>query len=172
MTNKFSNSIRASLAGAIALTMVSVTTPARAGNDLVEGVVGGFFGAALLNELQKQQEKQRRKNQRAKANPTVKEIQSLLNNLGYPAGTPDGLYGKKTGSALTSFMADYGSSYDGKADGNELAMLRQAKAGTIARVSTRDGGSVTDLAAIDNVGFTQIPPYINDYVKTYEDSGV
>ena len=54
----------------------------------------------------------------------VKEIQSLLNQLGFPARHFDGLYGKKTKNALNGFYGEYGGEYDGKADDNELADLR------------------------------------------------
>ena len=38
-----------------------------------------------------------------KPDATVREIQTLLNELGYPAGTADGLYGRKTGNAPYQF---------------------------------------------------------------------
>ena len=68
---------------------------------------------------------------RKKADPIVKEIQQLLNDVGYPAGKPDGLAGKNTNTALTNFMRDYGEVYDGKPSDNELAKLRGVKSGII-----------------------------------------
>ena len=58
-----------------------------------------------------------------KADETVRSIQKLLNELGYNAGTADGLYGRKTGNALTEFYQSIGQKYDGKADAEELAAL-------------------------------------------------
>ena len=58
-----------------------------------------------------------------KADETVRSIQKLLNELGYNAGTADGLYGRKTGNALTEFYQSIGQKYDGKADAEELAVL-------------------------------------------------
>ena len=50
-----------------------------------------------------------------KADETVRSVQKLLNELGYNAGTADGLYGRKTGNALTEFYQSIGQKYDGKA---------------------------------------------------------
>ena len=74
-----------------------------------------------------------------KPDATVREIQSLLNELGYPAGAFDGLYGRKTGNALTEFMKDYGEVYDGKAGDEELAILRLAANGQIRKSGSFSG---------------------------------
>jgi len=47
--------------------------------------------------------------------PTIKAIQNRLNQLGYNAGTEDGLAGEKTVKALQNFLLDRG--YDVGADG-------------------------------------------------------
>ena len=57
---------------------------------------------------------------------TVDFAQSMLNRLGYDAGAVDGVYGKKTRSALESFYADNNGSYDGKLDANEITDLQAA----------------------------------------------
>jgi hypothetical protein len=43
----------------------------------------------------------------------VRETQSLLNQLGYSAGTEDGLYGKGTGQAIQAYQKDTGLAVDG-----------------------------------------------------------
>lgn len=43
----------------------------------------------------------------------VKNLQGLLNSLGFTAGTPDGSFGKKTASAVIMFQSKYGLSADG-----------------------------------------------------------
>lgn len=53
----------------------------------------------------------------------VREIQQRLNKLGYDAGSPDGLEGPKTRSAITGFQKDYGMSSDGVASTELLAVL-------------------------------------------------
>lgn len=54
---------------------------------------------------------------------TVLEAQRVLNKLGYNAGTVDGLYGRKTKSALNSFYSDRGGEFDGNLDSNEVIDL-------------------------------------------------
>ena len=77
---------------------------------------------------------------RKKADPIVKEIQELLNDLGYPAGKPDGFTGKNTNTALKNFMSDYGEIYDGKPSDNELAKLRGIKSGIIQKADNAQSG--------------------------------
>ena len=57
---------------------------------------------------------------------TVDNAQSMLNRLGYNAGTVDGAYGAKTRGALEEFYVDNGGSYDGKLDANEITDLLAA----------------------------------------------
>lgn len=44
----------------------------------------------------------------------VKKVQKMLNKKGYSCGTPDGVLGKKTISALKQFQRDKGLTVDGK----------------------------------------------------------
>ncbi len=44
---------------------------------------------------------------------TVKQVQQKLNELGYDAGTPDGVAGAKTREAVTAFQRDKGLTADG-----------------------------------------------------------
>lgn len=182
MKNTIKNTIKAAAVASIAFTFAvgSTTAPAHAGNDLVEGVVGGFFGAAILNELQKaqqaaEQKKKRKSGGRAKADPVVKEIQSLLNQLGFPAGTADGLYGKKTKNALNGFYGEYGGEYDGKADDNELADLRLIASGTQARLSTNSPIVSEDPTLLANTStdfkvrmFEDIPYVAQEYATMFD----
>ena len=43
----------------------------------------------------------------------VEELQQVLNDLGYPAGPADGIFGAKTDSAVREFQADNGLTVDG-----------------------------------------------------------
>ncbi|MGH8556728.1 MAG: peptidoglycan-binding protein [Methylococcales bacterium] len=64
----------------------------------------------------------------------VKEIQSLLNKLGYEAGPVDGLTGKKTRSAIRKFQIESGMQVDGEASPKILLALREHR----IRPSTTD----------------------------------
>lgn len=57
-----------------------------------------------------------------KPDATVLAIQRRLNELGYNAGTPDGLFGNKTRTAIQAFQRDSGLVADGIAD---TSLLRQ-----------------------------------------------
>ena len=59
---------------------------------------------------------------------TVLAIQRRLNDLGYNAGTPDGLFGNKTRAAIQSFQRDNGIAVDGVASSKLLALLELAQA--------------------------------------------
>ena len=85
------------------------------------------------------------KRPRKKADETVRSIQKLLNELGYNAGTADGLYGRKTGNALTAFYNSIGLTYDGKADAEELAVLKDFAANGAAGSTQPAQGNMDDI---------------------------
>ena len=51
------------------------------------------------------------------------KAQHLLNELGYNAGVPDGLYGSRTESAIRKFYRSKGRNFDGSLDSKELLEL-------------------------------------------------
>lgn len=57
---------------------------------------------------------------------TVQAIQRKLNELGYEAGTADGLMTAGTRSAIMAFQRDVGLAQDGQPDGDLLALLNSA----------------------------------------------
>ena len=60
----------------------------------------------------------------ANSNSYVRGSQYMLNQLGYAAGTEDGIKGKNTIKALTKFYADNSKVFDGTIDDNELIELK------------------------------------------------
>ncbi len=130
-------------------TMVStslLTLPSHAGSrDFVGGVAVGVGGTLLYQHLKKKKKKNqavRRKNSSTKsrsysapARPTIAtvvtsradvvDIQSRLNQLGFDAGTPDGIPGKRTRAAVRGFQQSIGSNPTGKLTQSELAILYQ-----------------------------------------------
>src|SRR3546814_3909187 len=64
---------------------------------------------------------------------TVQAIQRRLNELGYEAGTADGLMGRRTSSAIVAFQRDMGLTQDGQPGGDLLALLNSAS--SVARNS-------------------------------------
>jgi len=55
----------------------------------------------------------------------VKEMQENLNSLGYNVGTPDGLAGKKTRAAVSTFQKDYGLPENGQLNPGTIKLLRK-----------------------------------------------
>lgn len=60
------------------------------------------------------------------ASDDTREAQKILNELGYDAGTIDGVLGKKTEHALNEFYSKISGSYDGTIDINEITDLKLA----------------------------------------------
>ena len=58
----------------------------------------------------------------------IKQIQTLLSELGYNPGPLDGVYGSKTQASLQNYYFDRNKVYDGKPDANELADLQSTVA--------------------------------------------
>ncbi len=55
----------------------------------------------------------------------VKEMQGILNSLGYDTGTPDGLAGRKTRAAVSAFQKDYGLPENGQLNPGTIKLLRK-----------------------------------------------
>ena len=65
---------------------------------------------------------------------TVRQIQLLLDYLGYSPGDADGIAGKNTRAAVAEFQADYGLTADGDPGAATQKMLIGAIAGTAEKV--------------------------------------
>lgn len=71
--------------------------------------------------------KQKPKNDKAISYAQIKEIQTLLNALGYSVGKPDGVVGSKTRNALRDFQTKHKIPADGFASVAMLKKLQQAQ---------------------------------------------
>lgn len=58
--------------------------------------------------------------------PAVKKLQIALNMLGFEAGKPDGVYGRKTARAVSAFQVEAGVTATGRADPETLKAIEQA----------------------------------------------
>ncbi|MCB1864732.1 MAG: peptidoglycan-binding protein [Chromatiales bacterium] len=56
----------------------------------------------------------------------IRDLQGMLNGLGYDTGTPDGLPGRKTAQAVTAFQRDQGMTASGELDSATIAAIRKA----------------------------------------------
>ena len=64
-------------------------------------------------------------NEQAMSVADVKELQKLLNAIGFDSGTPDGRVGRQTRSAVRAYQDKSGLPTDGHASGHLLKKLRQ-----------------------------------------------
>jgi len=87
---------------------------ADAGDALVGGIIGGVIGGAIVNE----RNKTRRTTTTTKrvvvtprysaARAENREVQTALNYFGFPAGTPDGVLGRRSRTAVAQYQGTLG----------------------------------------------------------------
>lgn len=173
MKRYLNTATKSTLAASVALTLaIGVSTPAKAGNDFLKTVVGGAIVIGAIKEFEKIQKSKSGKQTGStkKPDPVVKSIQTYLNELGYPAGKPDGFAGKNTNKALTQFMSDQGTGYDGTPSQNELAMLEAASKKVNTRLSTQNKSGWKDPDTVtqsQSFAFNDIPSIVTHYHETF-----
>jgi len=88
----------------------------------------GDLGEPLLKRMERADApKPARKARTPVGKQLVREIQKELNRLGYPAGTSDGIIGRRTVDAAKAFQRDIGLSDSGKLTPGLLRSLRAAR---------------------------------------------
>ncbi|SMP00020.1 Putative peptidoglycan binding domain-containing protein [Thalassovita litoralis] len=102
----FSKSLKTAVAAALIAS--STAAPAFADN-LGAAIVGGIIGGALMNEAARNKQKKRTY---SSANSVTRqqnrETQTALNYFGFPAGTPDGVMGSRSRSAVSQYQVYMG----------------------------------------------------------------
>ena len=97
---------------AVLATTLAVTSsgPVMAGSgDVVGGIIGGIIGGAIVSESQRNRRTTtRRTTTTSSARAENREVQTALNYFGFPAGTPDGVMGRKSRSAISGYQAHMG----------------------------------------------------------------
>ena len=68
----------------------------------------------------------------------VRQAQKMLNQLGYKAGSVDGIAGKNTNRAMQDFMTSVGRTFDGSIDSEEVSLLSDATGIVISPYRYRD----------------------------------
>ena len=96
--------------------------PVLAGSgDLAAGLIGGIIGGALVNQQRAQPRRatidpSTRSTRAAAPNPERqrnREVQTALNYFGFDAGSPDGVLGRRSRSAVSSMEAFLAMPVDG-----------------------------------------------------------
>ncbi len=90
-------------------TIIAVSGVGRADADIGEAIVGGIIGGVIVNEATKNRQKRTTKVYRAPAysaaRAEAREVQTALNYFGFPAGTPDGVLGRRSRAAISQYQA-------------------------------------------------------------------
>ncbi len=116
-----SKTIKLALVAALAL---SAPVGPAAASDLGAALVGGILGGVIVNEAGKNK-------RRTTSNSTAysaqrqqnRETQSSLNYFGFPAGTPDGVMGRKSRTAIAQYQAYLGFPSSGQLTAYERDFL-------------------------------------------------
>ncbi|MDD7908503.1 peptidoglycan-binding domain-containing protein [Pseudovibrio exalbescens] len=118
--------VSGAVAMALGLTLSASTALAGAGDFLV-GVGVGAIGKTIYDKVTRKPSAPPQSIPQA-SNPQReqnRDIQNRLNVLGYNAGTPDGIVGRKTRGAINAFQTDKGFPATGTLNDEELALLYQ-----------------------------------------------
>ena len=89
--------------------IIAVSAVGRADADIGEAIVGGIIGGVIVNEATKNRQRTAKKVYRAPVNSAARaearQIQTSLNYFGFPAGTPDGVLGRRSRAAISQYQA-------------------------------------------------------------------
>lgn len=139
---------------AAALMTVPATRVAADGRDFAAGIVAGVVGSAIVRNAGKQKRVVRKKTykKRAPAVPAYirqerRDIQTSLNYFGFPAGTADGVLGRKSRAAISAYQAHLGYPATGQLTDYEKNFLLQSYNRAIA-----GGAATSQLIAASPVG--------------------
>lgn len=131
---------RHSMIGVVCASLALAPIPALADNAFVGGLVGGIIGSAIANQPRQKVVKRTYVAPRA-ASPSVssaareanRTTQTALNYFGFNSGTPDGIMGSRSRSAISSFQVHMGYAPTGQLTEYERDFLvssyRRAQAG-------------------------------------------
>ena len=114
-------------ASAALAAMIAVTSVGRADADIGDAIVGGIIGGVIVNEASKNRQRTVKKVYRAPANSAARaearEVQTALNYFGFPAGTPDGILGQRSRTAISQYQAHLGYPVTGYLNEYEKSFL-------------------------------------------------
>ncbi|WP_189437276.1 peptidoglycan-binding domain-containing protein [Pseudovibrio japonicus] len=114
------------LTSALCLSLAISATSARAGSeDFIFGLGAGIIGSAIVNGAKQNgsQPQRRTTTRRSNFSAETQDIQMRLNMLGFDAGRPDGVSGRRTRQAIRHFQISIGAYASGKLDNRQIAKL-------------------------------------------------
>lgn len=127
---------RISLNATLAVSLVAAPLPALANDALIGGIIGGVIGGAISNSNNKQRAAPKRTYQQASKprssgvssaqRESNRQAQVALNYFGFNSGTPDGVLGRNSRAAISSYQAHLGYSPTGQLTSFEKDFLISA----------------------------------------------
>lgn len=123
---------------AASLTLSPAGPVLAGGGDVVGGIIGGIIGGAIVSESQRNRTRRSGTRAPSPARAEAREVQTSLNYFGFPAGTPDGVLGRQSRSAISSYQVHMGYPVTGQLTQYEKSFLLSSYHRAIA------GGAVTN----------------------------
>ncbi|RLJ60143.1 putative peptidoglycan binding protein [Litoreibacter meonggei] len=118
---------------AAAMITVPATRVSAGSGDFAAGIVAGVVGSAIVRNAGKQKRVVRRKTYTKKravvpsyVRQERREIQTSLNYFGFPAGSPDGVLGRRSRAAISNYQAHMGYPATGQLTDYEKNFLLQS----------------------------------------------
>ena len=140
----FSSKIAMALVAASLVALPAQRVSADAG-DVAAGVLLGVIGSAAVNSQKKKKKKVVYVDSAKRAE--TREVQTALNYFGFPAGTPDGVSGRKTRNAISTMQVFLGY----PATGQLTEFEKQFLVGSYHR-AVAGGAATAQLAAANPNG--------------------
>lgn len=119
----FSKSLKTALAATIIFTSVGGPTAA---DNLGAALLGGIIGGAIVSGANRNKRTTTRSNANSAARVQNRATQTSLNYFGFPAGTPDGVMGRKSKAAISHYQGYMGYPVTGQLTEYELGFLNSA----------------------------------------------
>lgn len=100
------------VAASLALTPVAPAL-ADTGDAILGGIIGGVIGGVVVNESNKNRARQQTTTRTVTVVPSAtraanQEVQVALNHFGFPVGSPDGVLGRQSRSAISQYQMTLG----------------------------------------------------------------
>jgi peptidoglycan hydrolase-like protein with peptidoglycan-binding domain len=117
-------------------------------SDIAGGIIGGIIGGVIVNEAAKNRTRTTTTTTRPRVNSAAraanKETQTALNYFGFPAGTPDGVMGRRSRAAINQYQTWMGYPATGQLTEYERGFLMTSYNRALA------GGAATNVAIAQN----------------------
>jgi len=117
------------------------------GGDVAAGVLLGVLGSAVVRDAKKKQRTTTRSTVSSATRTQNRQIQTSLNYFGFPAGTPDGVLGRKSRAATSNYQAFLGYPVTGRLTEFERDFLLNSYNRAVA-----GGAATTQMVAADPQG--------------------